>query len=351
MQCVYLASGSRFAGKTFVAIGLIQALRSRGASVGYLKPFGSTPLREGDGIYDADAVFIDRTLGLDEPLAQVSPFVMTYEEQNRLYDDGLAGVQERVSAAFHAMSGKDYVIVGGAGDLFEGAAMRLDALDASKTLGANVLYVEPWRGGRSVDAILGAMRLLGTRFRGAVINKVPAATLGYVHETVRPYLEKEGAPVFGIVPQDAMLGAISVRQLAELLGGRILCCENAADRFVEQFVIGAMDVDSALQHFRRKPNKAVITGAHRSDILLAALETSTRCIVLTGGTLTNDMILGKAQDREVPLIVIDDDTFTAIDRIEHVMGKVHIREKDKVTRAGEVLLENFSLPRFLSLLR
>lgn len=48
---------------------------------------------------------------------------------------------------------------------------------------------------------------------------------------------------------------------------------------VEHLMIGAMDVDSALTYFRRKPNKAVITGGDRPDIQLAALETSTKCTI------------------------------------------------------------------------
>ena len=37
-------------------------------------------------------------------------------------------------------------------------------------------------------------------------------------------------------------------------------------------LVGAMSVESALSYFRRKPNKAVITGGDRADIQLAALE-------------------------------------------------------------------------------
>ena len=108
-----------------------------------------------------------------------------------------------------------------------------------------------------------------------------------------------------------------------------------------------MDVDSALGYFRRTPNKAVITGAHRSDIQLAALETSTRCIILTGGLTTNNVVIGKAQSKGIPIISVMDDTFTTIDKIEGSMGKTNIREKRKVERVKELMDREFDLERFL----
>ncbi len=126
----------------------------------------------------------------------------------------------------------------------------------------------------------------------------------HVKETVKPFLEKKGVTIFGVFPRDKCLESMTVAQLNEILNGKVLCCEDKLDEFVENFLIGAMDVDSALNYFRRTPNKAVITGAHRSDIQLAALETSTQCIILTGGFTTNDVVLGKAQAKGIPILSV-----------------------------------------------
>ncbi len=141
--------------------------------------------------------------------------------------------------------------------------------------------------------------------------------------------------------------SVTIRELAETLGGEVLCCEDRLDEYVENFSIGAMDVDSALNYFRRIPNKAVITGAHRSDIQLAAMETSTKCIILTGGLQTNDVVIGKAQTKGIPIISVAYDTYTTIDRIEVGMGKTSIREKRKVERAKELIDMEFDIKRFL----
>jgi BioD-like phosphotransacetylase family protein len=97
----------------------------------------------------------------------------------------------------------------------------------------------------------------------------------------QPALERLGIPVYGVLPQ-ARLAAISVGELADALGARFLVLPDRRFALVETLTVGAMTVEAALPRFRRQPNKAVITGGDRTDIQLAALETSTRALILTG---------------------------------------------------------------------
>jgi hypothetical protein len=127
------------------------------------------------------------------------------------------------------------VIIGGASDLFEGSLLGVSALSLLNDMKAYLLLVEPWRGEASADAFYGVYKLLGERFGGSVINKVPAAAVNHIKETVRPFLEKKGVPIFGIFPKDRALEAVSVRQLNEILNGKVLCCEDKLDEFVENF--------------------------------------------------------------------------------------------------------------------
>lgn len=344
---IFIASNTGYAGRTFIALGLGMKLLEQGYTVGYIKPIGKTPVKKGRNVYDADAVFIRETLALEEPIESISPFVQTFESQTLLFEGQLKDVKKQVMAAFRTLKNRDFVIISGAGDLFEGSLLGVNALSLLTEMKASLLMVEPWRGETSADSLFGVSRLFGEHFCGGVINKVPVNTVGHVKESVRPFLEKKGVKVFGVVPKDRALEAVSVRQLNGILNGKVLCCEDRLDEFVENFSIGAMDVDSALSYFRRTPNKAVITGAHRSDIQLAAMETSTRCIILTGGFTTNDVVIGKAQAKGVPIISVADDTFTTIDKIEGSMGKTNIREKRKVARVKELMDIEFDMKRFL----
>lgn len=344
---ILIASTTGYAGRTFLSLGLAALLIEQGYTVGYFKPLGKTPQKKGKNVYDADALFIKETLGLEEPLDVISPFVETYESRTLLLAGRYKDVKKQVLGAFKLLKKKDFVIISGAGNLFDGSLVGMDTLSLLNDMKARLLLVEPWQGDASSDALFGASKLFNGRFCGGVINKVPAPVLGHVKETVRPFLEKKGVKIYGVFPKDRALEAISVRQLNAILNGAVLCCEDKLDKAVENFSVGAMDVDSALSYFRRTPNKAVVTGAHRSDIQLAAMETSTRCIILTGGIPTNAVVIGKAQAKGVPLISVHDDTFTAIEKIEASMGKTHIREKRKVERVKELMEKEFDVKRFL----
>lgn len=347
MISIFIASNTGFSGRTFISLGLAMKLIDQGFKVGYMKPIGSVPVKRGKAVYDADALFIRETLGLEEPLEVISPFVQTYESQALLYEDGIRDVREIILESFKTFKKKDFVIISGASDLFEGALLGASALSLVNDMKANLLMVEPWRGETSADVLFGASQLLGDRFGGSIINKVSGSAVDHVKGTVRPFLEKKGVKVFGIFAKDQALEAVSIRQLNEILNGKVICCEDRLDEFVENFSVGAMDVNSALAHFRRMQNKAVITGAHRFDIQLAAMETSTRCIILTGGLPYNDEVIGKAQAKGIPIISVADDTFTTIDKIEVRLGKTSIREKRKVERVKEMMDSEFDMKRFL----
>lgn len=348
---LFIVSNRSHTGKTFLALGLALNLIEQGYRVGYMKPLGKTPVKVGRDVFDADAVFIKEALLLADPLTVISPFVLSYETQNALFEGRLGDTEKHILDAFNAHGDKDFVIIGGAGDVFEGAALGIDAVSLIRKMKASVIAVDAWSGEGSLDTLCGISRLLNEQFIGGVINKVPLNALSHVQSRARSFIEKQGVPMLGVFQKDSLLESISIKHLNEILNGRVLCCEDKLDAFVENFSIGAMDVDSALSRFSRIPNKAVITGAHRSDIQLAAMETSTRCIILTGGLYTNDVVIGKAQSKGIPIISVADDTFTVVDRIESLMGKARIREEGKIKRAKELIAQEFDIKRLLKILK
>ncbi len=351
MHYLYIASTAGFSGKSLITLGLGLMLKDKGLSIGYIKPYGKIPLEQEGKIVDADAEFLRTSLDISEPPEIVSPFVVSYELQNSLLKGRPSDKFDAVTKALSSITMKDVVMINGAADLYEGATYGINDLKLIRHLKARTLMVEPWNNDSSLDAIVGAKELLGQDFMGVVINKVPLAVQDHINHSVRPFLEKRGVAVFGALQKDMLLDAITVRQLNEILGGKVLCGEEGLDEFIESFSIGAMDVDSALKYFRRTPNKAVITGAHRSDIQLAALETSTRCIILTGGLYTNDVIIGKAKMTNTPIISVHDDTFTTVQKIESVLGKIRIREQKKIQKIKEIMEKEFDIARLLKELK
>ncbi len=148
-----------------------------------------------------------------------------------------------------------------------------------------------------------------------------------------------------MVPRDDLLGAITVRELAEHLPAKLLCCEKAVDELIVHFVIGAMGVASAAKYFRQLPDKAVITGGDRPDIQLAALQTATKAIVLTGNIYPSAVIVNRAQQLGVPLLLAPHDTLATVERIEQTVGRLRVREEAKITRARALFEKNVDIKR------
>jgi uncharacterized protein len=348
MRTLFIASTVGNSGKTMVTIGLASALRDAGHRVGYFKPIGRQPIPVNGGVTDADAHFLKTTLGLAEPLDQICPVVITPE----VFTRGLRGEMEdawpRIQQAFQAVGrGKDVLLAGGAGTLADGGFLGIPLLRLAREFAAPILLVDALQGEVCVDTLLMAREILGDMLLGVILNRVAPQALPEAEQVILPFLVGKGIEVLGILPVDPLLDAITVRQLVDILNAKVVCGEAGLDEFVERFSVGAMDTEAALGYFQRLPNKAVITGGSRTDIQLAALETSTRCLILTGGRNPNQIIIARAREAGIPIVVVPDDTLTTVEKIEGIRGRVRIREAQKVARAQEVLRDRLNYRRIV----
>jgi BioD-like phosphotransacetylase family protein len=151
--------------------------------------------------------------------------------------------------------------------------------------------------------------------------------LDFIKQYFVPFLEGKGIKVWGLVPANPKLNSLSVGEIRDVLGGEIICCEDKKEEAVENFMVGAMNVEGALKYFRAQANKAVITGGDRADIQLAALETPTKVIILTGGMYPDSSVISAAQSKNVPIMVVADDTMTVVSKMDSTVRRVNVRGK------------------------
>jgi hypothetical protein len=109
---------------------------------------------------------------------------------------------------------------------------------------------------------------------------------------------------------------------------------------VETLTIGAMNVSSALKYFRKARNMAVVTGGDRTDIQLAALESSTQCLILTGHLPPSPLVIGRAEEMEIPVLSVDLDTLTTVEIIDSTFGSVRLHEPIKVECVTQLMAEH-----------
>jgi len=337
MITLFIVSTTPYSGKSLVALGLGLRFKKDKINFSTMKPIGTIPIKKGDIISDEDTVFFRHAVGIDDPFELMTPVVMTHDLTMRAYRGELKDLQNKIIDAHKKLSkNKKLVLMGTGGDLYTGISLGISMLDLIKRLDGKVILVDKYDPEVCVDCILGIKESLRDRLIGVILNYVSPASLGYVRTKITPFLRKKGVDVLGVIPQDRLLNAISVKQLCKTINGEVICSEDKINELVERFFIGAMNVEKAMEHFKVQQNKAVIVGGDRPDIQLAALETATKCLILTGGMYPNDIILMRAKEVGVPIIIVKDDTLTIVERLASVIGKARIREDEKVLRGAEL---------------
>jgi hypothetical protein len=345
VKSIYITSVERFSGKTAAILALGKHLQADGFKVGYLKPLSLQPWWVAGRIADEDATFVKEILGLEAKPWELSPVVITPEFlRERLRAPLIAGegaeidLMAEVLAAYHNASvGMDILLLEGGGSLREGHAVHLPTPEVARALSSCVIVIVKYRSDiRLLDDALSALARMRDSMCGAILNRVPAEAADFVHELAVPYLEKRGVPIFGVLPEVSRLAALTVGELVQVLDARILTEGTDPQARVETLTVGAMTADTALHRFREQANKAVITGGDRTDIQLAALETSTTCLILTGNLHPSPLIVKQAESLGVAVLLVRDNTMETVEAIERVFGKSRLGQEAKLVEFEEL---------------
>jgi len=342
MKALYITSAETFSGKSALCIGLGLQFQKDGLKAGYMKPVNvNCQVKEGVA-YDEDVFFAKQVYGMAEPADLISPVALTPARLEQQLRGPETDFQPKLKEAFAKLAeGRDVLVLEGGRSLREGYVANLPPKKVVEMVDAGVLAVIKYDDTLLVDRAMTAQNYFGKNFLGVVINEVPKTQTEIVRDVIVPFLTRHNIKVFGVLPKDQMLSAPSVRELAEGLHAEILCSSECSDELVEHMLVGAMGVESALSYFRRKPNKAVITGGDRADIQLAALETSTRCLMLTGNIYPSPSVLNRAEELCVPVLLTKLDTLATIEIIEGFFGKSRFQQPKKMERFTALLDENF----------
>jgi BioD-like phosphotransacetylase family protein len=218
-------------------------------------------------------------------------------------------------------------------------------------LDASVLVVAKFHSRlRLLDDILFAQRELGERLLGVVFNRIPEDEIVFIESVAIPFLKERSIPVLGVLPDRPPLAAIGVGELVTTLNAEVLVGEDKVNELVETLTVGAMTAESALSRFRRYQNKAVITGGDRTDIQLAALQTSTICLILTGNLHPSSSVLKRAEEVGVAVLLVSDNTLETVEAIERVFGKTRLGHPEKLARFEELMAAHMDYKALFSLL-
>jgi len=221
--------------------------------------------------------------------------------------------------------------------------------DISSALDLDILMVVRYTSDFVLDRLMTAKEMFGDRLKFVIFNQLAGYKRSYVRCIAERYLKKEGMKLLGVLPHDPLLAGLSVSEIADALNGEWLVKPRNEDVIIESFLIGAMSPPSALKYFRRARKAALVTGGDRADLQNLALETSNiKCLLLTGHLEPPGTILGKAEEKEVPVILVADDTLTTIGKVDEIFGKARIKGKAKIERIKELVESNLDLEALMS---
>jgi BioD-like phosphotransacetylase family protein len=303
LEVLYIVSAEEAAGKTAVCAGIGKYLLDEGKKIGYRQPHEQKGTGTGD-----DISFVKQVLGLSGDTSD----------------------------------GMDMVIMEGMLGKTADDASSQTAYGTAKEMKAKVIAVEAYSG--EAPEYTDVYKGFGENLTGVIINKVPESLLKRVSEEAAGRFNAAGIKLLGVLPENRTLFAISVGKLAESVKGKILNNAEKSNELVENYMLGAMVVDSGLDYFGRKNDKAAIIRLDRPDMQLAALETATKCLVLSGSSAAPMYnVSQKAESRGIPIIATDAAASEIIAEIEAALSSNRINEEKKLPKLAEIVNKNLDL--------
>lgn len=346
MVTLYITSTTPYAGKSALCVGLGRRFQKDGYRIGYMRPITTTKTCIGDTVVDEEASSMQQILGLSDAASAIWPVALDSVAMEAILRGEERDYASTVKSAFAEISkDKDIVILEGGDRSSQGLGIGLSADRIAEMVDAKVLVVARYDAPAVtvLDELLADKVRFGKRMLGVVLNGVERNRLDYVRQLVVPFLARHDISTFASLPMERVFSSVSIRELSDALQADIICRPDLASELVENLMVGAMSVDTALTYFRHKLNKAVITGGDRPDIQLAALETSTKCLILTGNLRPNPLIINRAEESAVAILMSKHDTITTVQIAEQTMSRTRFHQEKKVERFQRMLADNMDM--------
>ena len=341
---IYLVSLREHVGKSLLSIGILQKLQKEGKKVAYFKPIG-VPKGAFSNKADHDVGFILSTVfKTSKPYDIVSPISIPESYYLDLVDIAKKEVYlNKIKSAYEDISeGMDYIIIEGSANIRKFIRVGLDDVSIAQALGINdLIYIEKVSSDKSIDNFFFTKKYFDFRnvnFKGIIFNKINFEYIPRIKELAAEHINKFNIPIIGIIENKFELWDARVSEIQEYIGGEFINEPASAglNNRVENYVIGAMNVQPALKYLRQVHHAAVVTGGDRTDLAMAALETDCACLILTGFIQPDLSVITRANEKGIPIILSPSDTYTTIRNMEKLKPGI---QEDEVEIALD-LVEN-----------
>ncbi len=350
---LYIATMEPRAGKSVVALGIMEILSRRLRKIGFFRPI--IPDVERDNNID----LIQNRYGLKLPYEDMYAYRHT-EAQNLTstgqYDTLLKNILGKYK---HMESQCNFILCEGTDYTGVSSAFEFDFnADVANNLGCPVLGVINGHG-KSAQAIIDDMRLARESFDNhgcttlaLLANRVAASLAPSVKDRLVEQ-SADGVPVY-VIPEEPLLGNPTVGDIADHLGCQILQGDpDRLNREVLDVKIAAMNLPHFLDHIT--DGTLVITPGDRSDVILGSLAAvaseaypNISGLLLTGGITiapqVQRLIEGSQKISPFPIISVETDTYTTALAASAVRAALTVQNDRKIATALGIFESHVKIP-------
>lgn len=341
-KSIYITTIESNSGKSLVSLGILRMMLNKSSKVGYFRPIINKPE---NSAYDSHTFTALKYFNLEMDYKDCFSY-----EQNEivaLLGEGKTDeiIQNIIEKHKKLEEIYDYVLIEGTDFSGDGGFTEVDVnLMIAKNLGVPVLIVGAGNGKKKKEFI-NTMVLTYKSFIkkevaviGLIANKIEKDELAFISKGLKEKIPNEVH--VDVIPKIDFLAYPTLKEVVEVLQGKVLFGGQFLDNSIESFSIGAMQLRNYLT--RIQENSLVITPGDRADIILGALQANDSTnypkisgIILTGNLLPEDSILKLIEGVQatVPIISVEGGTFDISNKIGAVNPKIYATNRKKILLA------------------
>lgn len=350
MRSIYIGSTGSGSGRSLMAWALGRRLTKELDRVGFFKPYEVEVACEKGVRIDPDARLMSESLGIGLESGALCSVTFEGPAPKDMDAELTAELMGMIETGFKkASAGKDAMIVMGSSELFfDTGPTELRDAAFIENFDSDVLLLDRYHTrSTSIYSILSINSFLGGRVKAAIINRVPPLELEEVTTSVIPLLQDKGLERVIAIPEDSILASCSVRNVVEALDGQVLSGRKQLNSLVDFYTIGSAHLVGPLAMLRLVHNKIVLVSPDGRGEGDGGEGPKATGVVLTGGRLPNESIVKLCKEERVPLINVQADTFTCMDRLEAMNPPITKADTLKIERFEEWIGRSGGIDRLI----
>jgi phosphate acetyltransferase len=336
---IYITNTESRAGRSVVALGVLKSLLSKFSKVGYFRPIiNDYPKGKKDNHIETMLSYFNLNMEYKEAYGFTMSQVVKYKnlgQESRLIDQ-IIHKYKQIEKKF------DVVLVEGSDFGGKGVAIEFDLnMEIAKNFSIPTILISSAQGKDIKDAVSNLDLAVKTyagkdvKIQAVFMNRVDENDCDIIKEELLKVVPPE--TVVGVIPEVKKLSSPTIKEIHEEIGGEILLGESLMYRQAYKFDVGAMQLRNYLD--RVEENSLIITPGDRSDIILGAIQANASAnypnisgILLTGGIAPEKQILKLIDglNNIVPIILVEDVTFVAANKIGNIKSKIRPGDTRKI---------------------